>query len=480
MRAASSSLLAGLALATSACTSFTPAYERPASPVPAQLPAVAASGASAPQAAALPADWRQWVLDDKVRGLVELALQHNRDLRVAALNIDKARAQLGLAQADRWPTVNAGLSASRAPNTAGVQTSTFQAGLSVTAYEADLWGRVRALDDAAQARLAATDAAARTARLSLTTAVVSACLALVADQDLLDLSQRTLATREESLRLTRLRAQVGAVADPELRATESLVAQSRATAAQLRRQQAADESALAVLIGQPLPEALRPAAAASAPGQASAAATPSALLSRAWLGEVQPGLSSDVLLQRPDIVAAEQQLIAAHANIGAARAAMFPRLSLSTSVGSVTSELSRLFSAGTFAWTLGAQAAVAVFDAGRNRANVAVAQADRDIAVAQYEKAIQGAFKEAADAIQGTSTWSEQLVAQQSLLESERDRDRLTRLRYERGAASALELLDSQRSLFTAEQGVIQTRLAELQNRLALVKALGGWPASAP
>ena len=451
------------ALLAVGCTTLTPGYERPASPVPTQLPGASSTTATP---ATAPTDLRHLVLDERARALIDLALQHNRDLRVAALNLDRARAQLQVSEADRWPTVNAGLGATRAPNTSGDQVSNFQAGLSITAYEADLWGRVRAGNDAARAQLAGTHAAQRTAQLSVATAVASAYLALVADQELLALAQRTLATREDSLKLTQLRAQVGAIADTELRATESLVAQSRATLAQLRRQQATDESALALLIGQPLPDTLRPAAAGDA----------SALISQPWVGEVPSALASDVLLQRPDIEAAEQQLIAAQANIGAARAAMFPRLVLSTSVGSVTSEFAKLFSGGTFAWTLGAQATAALFDAGRNRANVAVAQLNRDVAVAQYEKAIQVAFKEAGDALQSTSTWTEQRAAQATLLDAERERDRLTRLRYERGAANALELLDSQRALFSAEQSAIQARLAELQNRLALVKALGGWP----
>ena len=474
-----------LALALAGCTSLAPDYQRPAAPVPGELPTASTSG----DALKVPAGWDQLVLDDKAQALVRLALQHNRDLRVAQLNLEKARAQLRISEADRYPTVNGIVAAQRAPNTSGQLTNTFQAGLNVTSYELDLWGRVNNSTQAAQASLLSSDASRRATELGVVAGVSGVYLSLAADEELLALAERTLLTRQETLRLTELRVKVGAAADPELRVAQSLVAQSQAALAQQKRQRLVDENTLALLIGQAVPEPLRPARDAAtavapqaplpAPTTTQSQEPASALLTQAWLGPVSPGSRSDVLLQRPDLIAAEQQLIAANANIGAARAALFPRIALTGSAGAVSSELSDLFSSGSFAWSLASQAAVALFDSGRNRANVRVAEVNRDIAVAQYEKAIQTAFKEAADAIVGLDTWRQQLLALQDQLASERDRARLTHLRYERGAASALELLDSQRSLYGTEQAVIQTRLAELQNRLALYKALGGWQAAA-
>lgn len=452
------------------------AARRPdAAVIPSTLPAPVAG---APATAAVASDWPTLVQSPQARELVRLALAHNRDLQVAALNVDKARAQLRIGEADRWPTVNAVLGGTRAPNSSGNQANSFTAGLSITAYEADLWGRVKSANAATAAQLGATLANRRAAELTVVSAVVAAHLTLVADDELLALSQRTLSTRLDTLKLTTLRAQVGALADPELRATQALVAQSRAALAQQERQRQLDENALALLIGQPVPPALLPQRAATS-ARTTNSAPASALLSQPWLGELQPGTRSDVLLQRPDVIAAEQQLQAADASVSAARAALFPRIALSTSAGLASGELSSLLNAGNLAWTLGAQATMALFDSGRNQANIAVAKVSRDIAVATYEKALQTAFKEAADGIAGLNTWTVQLAALRDQLSAERDRDRLTRLRFEAGAASALDLLDSQRSLYATEQAVIQTRLAELQNRLALYKALGGWPAEA-
>jgi NodT family efflux transporter outer membrane factor (OMF) lipoprotein len=441
--------------------------------IPSALPSPAA-GATA--SAALASDWPTLVQSPQARELVRLALAHNRDLQVAALNVDKARAQLRVGEADRWPTVNAVLGGTRSPNNSGGLSNSFTAGLSLTAYEADLWGRVKSANAATAAQLGATLANRRAAELTVVTAVVAAHLSLVADDELLALSQRTLSTRLDTLKLTTLRAKVGAVADPELRATQALVAQSRAALAQQERQRQLDENALALLIGEAVPAALLPVRAAAT---TNSTATSSALLNQAWLSELQPAAKSDVLLQRPDVIAAEQQLAAADASVSAARAALFPRIALSTSGGLASSDLSTLLNAGSLAWTLGAQATMAIFDSGRNQANIEVAKVSRDIAVASYEKALQTAFKEAADGIAGLNTWTVQLGALRDQLSAERDRDRLTRLRYDSGAASALDLLDSQRSLYATEQAVIQTRLAELQNRLALYKALGGWPAEA-
>jgi outer membrane protein, multidrug efflux system len=252
-----------------------------------------------------------------------------------------------------------------------------------------------------------------------------------------------------------------------LRAAESLAATARATLAQQQRLRQLDVNALALLVGQPLDQALQPA-----PQPAVVAATePQAVRA---LAEVPVGLPSQVLLQRPDVRAAEQQLVAANAQIGAARAAFFPRIYLTASMGSASSELSGLFKSGTWGWTLAPQALLPIFDAGRNQAGLASAQAGQQVALAQYEKAIQTAFREVNDALAGQATLADQLQAQQQLAQAEAQRLRLSELRLKQGVASQLELLDAQRSVFSAQQTLLQTRLALAQNRVALFKALGG------
>jgi outer membrane protein, multidrug efflux system len=276
---------------------------------------------------------------------------------------------------------------------------------------------------------------------------------------LLEITRQTLATREESFKLAKLRFDNGVSSELDLRQAESLAEAARVTLAQLQRQRALDENSLTLLVGQPLPADVRPAASLSA--------APA-------LADVPSGLPSDLLIRRPDIRAAEQQLIAANANIGAARAAFFPRISLTAGLGTASSHLSDLFSSGSWGWTLAPQAVLPIFDAGRNQAGLESARAGRELAVAQYEKAIQSAFREVADALAGRATLGEQLRAQQAQAEAENVRFRLADLRYRNGVASYLDLLDAQRALFIARQAVVQTRLAQLQNQVVLYKTLGG------
>jgi len=453
--AAARPLLLLCAALLAGCINLAPDYERPALPVPAQLP----PGDDAVAHEAWPA-WNTLLHDPRLRELVQQSLANNRDLRSALLNVERSRAQLRIADADRWPTVAAGISATRAPDTQGNEVNVFQAGLQVTAYELDLFGRVRNVSDSAAAQLLASDANSRATRLTLVTQVVSTWLVLAADQEQLALARRTLEGRAQTLKLTELRAQVGAASEIELQGVRGLYAQAQAGAALLERQLAQDGNALVLLVGQPVPANLLPVTGAALDSQALAAV---------------PGqASSDLLLARPDVMQAEQLMIAANANIGAARAAMFPRILLSGSAGVVSDSLSGLVNSGTFAWTLGAQAAMALFDAGRNQANVKVAETTRDIALAQYEKAIQSAFREAADGLVAQATWRDQVTAQAQVAISERERLRLTRMKYEAGTASLIELLDSERTLAAAEQSLVLARLGEMLNRLALYKALGG------
>jgi multidrug efflux system outer membrane protein len=439
--------------------SLIPTYERPAAPVSTQWPTDTPTTAGATPAAKLA--WQSYFGDASLTALIDVALANNRDLRVAVLNIELARAQLGIRRADQFPTVNAAASGSRTPNANGGITSVYSAGLLVTAYEIDFFGRVASLKEQALAQYLATREGSQTARISLIATVAQTWLGLLADEELLSISTQTLATRENSLRLVRLRLENGAASDLELYQAQSLMENARATRAQQQRQRALDENTLVLLLGQTLPTEVR-------------ARLASARLTQLRLPELPAGVPSDLLIQRPDIRQAEQQLIAANANIGAARAAFFPRIALTTGLGSGSNELSGLFKGGSWGFTLAPQLLVPLFDAGRNQAGLDSSLTNRKIAIAQYEKSIQSAFREVADALAGRDTLAEQLRAQQAQTEAETQRLRLTDLRFENGAASLLDSLDAQRSLFATQQVLVQTRLAYLQNQVALYKTLGG------
>ena len=292
--------------------------------------------------------------------------------------------------------------------------------------------------------------------------MASGWLTLMADEELLDISRRTLQTREESVKLTRLRLEHGVSSELDSHQAESLAQAARATYAQQLRQRQLDENALALLLGQSLPDAVR----ASLPSSRLADAAP--------MQPLPPGLPSDLLERRPDIRQAEQMLIGANANIGAARAAFFPRIALTAQVGSVSSELSGLFKSGSWAFSLAPQLALPIFDAGRNQAGLEAAQAGRQIAVAQYEKSIQVAFREVSDALAGQATLQQQSEAQRAQVQADSKRLQLSDLRYRNGVASYLDLLDAQRSLFATEQALVLTRLQQLQNQVTLYKVLGG------
>ena len=434
--------------------SFIPTYEPPPLPVAASFP---------DQAAVQPAvdiRWQDFVADARLRELIALALANNRDLRVATLNIEQVRAQYDIRRADQLPTLNLTASGSRQPSASGGSSQSYSVGLGFSSWELDFFGRVASLKEAALAQYLASEEARRAVQTSLVAAVASTWLSLQANDDLLALTQRTLATRQDSLRLTRLRFDNAASSALDLRQAESLTAAAEAALAQQQRLRALDRNALTLLVGQPLPDALLPA-------NAEAPASP-------LRAEVPAGLPSDLLTRRADIRQAEQQLLAANASIGAARAAFFPRISLTAAFGSVSNELSGLFRDGSWGLSVAPQAVFPLFDAGRNQASLAAARAARDIAVAQYEKAIQTAFREVADALAGRATLGEQVRAQQAQATAEADRFRLAELRYRNGVASFLDVLDAQRSLFATQQSLALSQLALQQNQVALYKALGG------
>jgi len=443
--------------------SLMPTYERPVAPIAAQWPDAAAVENSDKNSIQplWNKGWKAFYADTTVQELISIALANNRDLRVSVLNIEQARAQLGLRRADQFPSVNAGLTGSRVPASDGGISSTYTGGLIFTAYELDFFGRVGSLKEQALGQYLATFEASQTARISLMSAVAQSWLTLLADEELLRTSRQTLATREESLKLVDLKLRYGAASDLEWRLAQTLLESTRVTLAQQTQKRALDENALTLLLGQSLPTAAR---AQLASGQ----------LDALQFTRVPAGLPSDLLTYRPDIRQAEQLLMASNANIGAARAAFFPRITLTASAGSASSELSGLFKDGSWGWTLAPQLILPIFDAGRNQANLDAAQTGREIAVAQYEKAIQNAFREVSDALAGQATLDLQLQASQALLAAESERARLTQLRFDNGAASQLDWLDAQRSLFSAQQALVQTRLAFLQNQIALFKSLGG------
>ena len=456
--------LAASLLALAACSTLIPPYERPAAPVPASYaPEVLSAPASAAEAAA-DVDWQRFFADPRLTRLIGLAIANNRDLRVAVLNIEQTRALYQVRRADELPTVGAGATVSRTPVGSGVATA-YAVGFAVSNYELDLFGRVHDLSQAALAQYFATAENRKAAQMSLIASVATAYLSVLADDELLRVTRQTLATREDGSRLTKLRFDNGASSELDYRQAESLLEGARVALAQAIRQKALDENALQLLVGQAPPADL-PAALPLDTGQVAT--------------DLPAGLPSDLLTRRPDVRASERQLLAANANIGAARAAFFPRITLTANLGTASSELSGLFKGGSYAFTGTAQLLQPIFDAGRNRANLDVANVNRDIAVAQYEKSIQTAFREVSDALAGRATLGEQLRAQAAQTNALAITYRLADLRYRSGAASYLDTLDAQRSLFAAQQALVQTQALQLQNLVALYRALGGgWRESA-
>ncbi len=444
--------------------SFIPAYQRPEAPIAATWP----SGINEPTGVAPVAElpWQQFFTDPRLSALIEIALFHNRDLRVASLAVEQARALYGVRRADLFPTIGAGGIVSRSPAVvAGRKTNitTYNVGLQVNAWEIDFFGRIESLKEAALAQYLASEQGARAAQISLVSAVANTWFSLLADQQLLEITRQTLETRQQSQRLAQLRFNNGVTSELDLRQAESLTESANASLAALQRQRALDEDALTLLVGQPIDMRLTD-------HTLFGEVTPNAI----GVADVPAGLPSDLLQRRPDILQAEQQLLAANANIGAARAAFFPRITLTAGLGLVSNQLSGLFQGGAFGVTASSQALLPIFDFGRNESNLEFARVGRRIAVAQYQKAIQSAFRDVADALAGRATLGEQLRATRAQARAESVRFKLADMRYQNGISSYLELLDAQRALFGTQQAVVQTRLAQLQSRVLLYKALGG------
>lgn len=457
-----------IAALLSACGTLAPDYQRPSAPVAASWSEGAASAPATTQdQAAADIGWREFFTDDRLRQVIEQALNNNRDLRVAALNVEKAQAQFRVQRADLFPGVSAagGQSAQRLPadlSSTGEPTITRQytATLGVSAYELDLFGRVRSLRDAALAQYLTTEDAQRSTQISLVAQVATAYLTLAADQERLELAKQTLASRQETLRITQKSHEFGASSALDVRQVQTTVEAARADVASYTSLVAQDRNALTLLVGSPIKADLLPASGT----QAALTLTQ----------DLPAGVPSEVLLQRPDVQQAERALQAANANIGAARAAFFPRITLTGSAGAASASLDQLFQGGQGFWSFAPQITLPIFDGGRNSANLKVAEVERDIGVAQYEKAIQLAFKDVADALAQRATIGEQTAAQQDLVTASQDAFRLSDARYRRGLDDYLSTLDAQRSLYSAQQGLITARLSQQVNRITLYKVLGG------
>ncbi|MFC3124901.1 efflux transporter outer membrane subunit [Pseudoroseomonas globiformis] len=461
--------------------SLIPDYDRPASPVPSAWPqgeayrTVAAggvdrrSGAGAETADAI--GWDRFFLDPGLQRVIGIALNNNRDLRIAALNVAAAEAQFRVQRGGLFPEIGASgnaqyrqtpadlTSAAAFGRNEPVTSRTWSAGLGTTAYELDLFGRVRSLSRAAFESALSLEETRRATQIALVASVADAYLAVLADRELLELTRQTLSSQEESLRLTRAQTQGGTATDLTLRQAQTAVETARANLALYTRQLAQDSNALAELIGQPLPADLPVARS---------------LDSRLMLADVPAGLSSEVLLRRPDVLSAERQLLAANANIGAARAAFFPSISLTGSYGTSGAALSRLFQPLSGAWTFAPQINLPIFTGGINQATLDYAKLQKDVQVATYERTIQTAFRETADALAARGTYDDQLRAQQALADAYSESYRLAQLRFRSGVDNYLTTLVAQRDLYGAQQDLITLRQARLSSRVTLYKVLGG------
>jgi len=458
-------LAIAVAGAVSAC-SMAPKFQRPDAPIAVAYPAK--SPESTRTAAAAQIGWQDFFKDARLKALIASALENNRDLRIAALRIEEARALYNVQSADMLPTLSVTASGQRARVPAGLGSggattsiigSRYDVGVSLASFELDFFGRVRSLSDAALASYLATEEAQRSAQISLVAEVAKAYLNERAFAEQLALAQRSFESRRSSYDLAQKRFEVGATSALDLRQFESLMQSARVSMMTLARQRAQAENALVLLTGKPL--------AANLP-----AAQP--LSDQGVLADIPAGLPSDLLENRPDIRQYEQRLQAANANIGAARAAFFPRIALTASRGTASGTLAGLFDAGSGAWSFAPQLVLPIFDAGRNIANLNVSEARKNIAVAEYERSIQSAFREVADALVARGLLNEQVDAQAAVMAAESERLKLSQARYDNGIASSLDVLDAQRQLFAAEQSLVQARLLRLTNAIDLYRSLGG------
>ena len=447
--------------------SLAPKYKQPQPPVPAEWPQGPAYEASSPSAAMVSEiGWGEFYADARLRHIVELSLANNRDLRMSTLNIARARAVYHIQRADQFPTIEAVASATAqkipgaiSPTRDGSTYRENRVEVGFASYELDVFGRVRNLKEQALQEYLAIVETQRSAYISLVAEVAAVWVTLASDQALLQLARNTLESRQRSFELTQRSYEVGIASALDLERARTSVETARDDIAAYTRFVAQDRNALQLLVGAPVPETLLPDASIDAV---------------TTLTDLPAGVLSSVLLERPDILAAERRLIGAYASIGAARAAFFPSISLTALGGTASNGLSGLFGGGSGAWTFLPQIAQPIFDASRNRARLRITETDRGMFLADYEKAIQIAFREVADALAGRGTIDDQLVAQRTLVGATQRTYELTDARYRAGIDSSLSLLDAQRDLYAAQRGLIVTQLARETNLVTLYKVLGG------
>jgi multidrug efflux system outer membrane protein len=442
-----------LALLSTGCMSLEPAYVRPAPAVPASWPV--GNSYLAQSEAALPAvTYKDIFRDPRLQALIEQALVNNRDLMAAAANVAAARERYHIQRADQLPQVNGSAGA-----TVSGDRDQYSVGVAVPSFEIDLFGRVRSLSHAQLERYFATESAARATRLSLVASIADAWLLHAADSSLLGIAKETARSAATTVKLTRARLEGGIAPRTDLAQAEQILTGAEADVAQQTTLVAQDVNALQLLVGGPIDPKLLPASI----DEAAPTVAP-----------LPAGLNSTILLRRPDVLEAEYQLRAANAEIGAARAALFPKISLTGLLGLASSALTSLFTGGAFAWSAGADATYSIFNAGAGRANVRLTQAERDAAVASYQKAIQTAFREVADALARRGTMGAELDARQRQAAAAADNLRLSEARYRAGIENFLASLDAQRSSYAAQRVLVATKLAEARNLVDLYQALGG------
>ncbi|WP_286998247.1 MULTISPECIES: efflux transporter outer membrane subunit [Comamonas] len=470
-------MAAAVASALLTACNLAPTYQQPAAGmVPETVTAQAGVPVQASEAALSYAQAQAWIQSPQLREVVALALSHNRDLRVALDNMEKARAQYGITRADLLPSITAQGQGTRSRTSAELnpagQSSVneqYTAQLGFTSYEIDFWGRVRNLSEAGLQAFLQSEGNQRNVQIGLVADVSNAWLTLAADMARLQLAQDTLASREKAYALTKRMFEIGSTSGLVLAQNLSTVETARVDVAAYTSQVARDRNALHLLVGGAVPAELLPSVQTLAVNDANNLA----------LLPVPQALPSSVLLQRPDVQAAEHNLRAMNANIGAARAALFPSITLTGSVGSGSRELDALFGGGTSTWSFMPQIKLPIFEGGRLRAGVQVAEANQRIALSQYEKAVQTAFKEVADALADRAQWGDRLGAQTGMVLATQKAFDLSEARFQAGVDNYLTVLDAQRSLYAAQQTLISLRLSEQINRVTLWKALGGQEALA-
>ena len=448
------------------CVSMAPRYERPDAPVAEAWPeSDAYAGVNENAPTSLPA-WDAFFADDKLRSVVALALENNRDLRTAALNVERAKQLYRVQRADSLPEVVASsqgnishLPASVSASGSDIDTRYYTATIGITAFEIDLFGRLRSLNRNALESYFATEAARNAAQISLIAETASAYLTYSGDLALLKLAQQTLDSQEQSFELTQRRFEAGASSELDVHRASIIVESARADVARFTALAAQDENALTLLIGAPLPDALKPA-----PFESIAFG----------IDDLNPSFPSETLLARPDIEQAEHQLRAANANIGAARAAFFPRITIAGASGEADPRFENLLQNAGETWSITPRVDLPIFQGGARLANLGVSKADRDIAVAAYERAIQSAFREVADALATRGTIEDELAARESLASSAESAFTISEARYRQGVDDYLSLLDSQRELYSAQQALVSTRVARAVNFVDLYRAMGG------